>query len=60
MCATEISCQQLGTPLSSMDASEEPNDAHLSGGSRLSLITLLTTHTYTDLIFYIVTTRKYV
>jgi hypothetical protein len=34
----EISCRQLGTPLSSMDPSEEPNDAHFSGCSRISLI----------------------
>jgi hypothetical protein len=33
-----MSCGRLGTPLSSMDASDEPNDAHLSGCSRLSLI----------------------
>ena len=37
----EISCPQLGTPLSSMDASEEPKDTHLSGCSRLSLINAL-------------------
>jgi hypothetical protein len=38
---SETSCRQLGTPLSSMGASEEPNDARLSGCSRLSLIVAL-------------------
>ena len=39
---SEISCRQLGTPLSSTDASEEPNNAPFFGCSRLSLINALT------------------
>jgi len=38
---SEMSCRQPGTPLSSMDASEEPNDALLSGCSRLILVKTL-------------------